>query len=83
MLLVDKYEVKDDYFIHADIIAHIDETIIDNTMQHIIIHGPSGGGKRTIGDYILKKLYGAEAKNIKQIHLPLKCLVNRLLFQLL
>ena len=43
--------------IHQDIISKLDYFYKQNKIPHIIFHGNSGSGKRTIVDQFLHKIY--------------------------
>lgn len=58
--LFDKYEPKDinEVFFHKDIYERLKKMSDDNSIPHIIFHGPRGSGKKTMINIFLKMLYG-------------------------
>jgi hypothetical protein len=51
--------------IHTNILHRIDYFLHTNKIPHIIFHGPSGSGKRTIVYNFLNKIYGNDKHKIK------------------
>lgn len=66
MFLIDKYEPKDinDIYFHKNIYERLEKMSKDNSIPHIIFHGPSGGGKKTMTKIFLRMIYGKGVDNL-------------------
>ena len=51
---------------HKNIYSKLDGFIQKNNIPHIIFHGNSGSGKRTIVNDFINKIYNFDKVNIKQ-----------------
>jgi replication factor C subunit 3/5 len=62
MFFVDKYYPKNinESFFHLDLLKRLEHMAKDESIPHIIFHGVSGSGKKTIINLFLKMLYGKE-----------------------
>lgn len=58
--------------IHENIKSKLDYFISQNKIPHIVFHGPSGSGKRTILEYLINKIY-QEKENIKKYVMYINC----------
>jgi replication factor C subunit 3/5 len=79
MFLIDKYEPKskDDVLFHHNIYEHLEKMANDNSLQHIIFHGPPGSGKKTMINIFLKMLFGDEIYNTYTIEYDVKSSNNK------
>ena len=59
--------------IHQKIIEKLDYFIASNKIPHIIFHGSSGSGKRTIVDQFLNKIYQCDKQKIKSNVMFVNC----------
>jgi len=59
--------------IHQDIISKLDYFYKQNKIPHIIFHGNSGSGKRTIVDQFLHKIYQNDKQKIKTNVMVVNC----------
>lgn len=59
--------------IHQDIISKLDYFYKQNKIPHIIFHGNSGSGKRTIVDQFLHKIYQNDKQKIKTNIMVVNC----------
>jgi hypothetical protein len=59
--------------IHQKIIEKLDYFIASNKIPHIIFHGSSGSGKRTIVDQFLNKIYQCDKQKIKSNVMLVNC----------
>ena len=59
-LFIDKYRPKniDDIFFHESLLNKLVHMSKDNSIPHIIFHGPEGSGKKTVIRLFLEMLYG-------------------------
>ena len=57
---------------HENIKSKLDYFIIGNKIPHIVFHGPSGAGKRTILEYLINKIY-ITPENIKNYVMYINC----------
>jgi replication factor C subunit 3/5 len=66
MLLVDKYTPNNykEIFFHKEIYERLQQMSKDNSIPHIIFHGPIGSGKRTMTKLFLKMIYGESIENL-------------------
>lgn len=78
MFLYDKYQVKtsDDVYFHNDIIDTLKEIASDDSLPNIIFYGPTGSGKKTLINILLKLIYGDEVFNTKIVNHEIKSLLN-------
>ena len=69
MFLVDKYrpDTREHSYFHNDILDMLEIMSKDNSIPHIILHGPTGSGKKTITSIFLRMLFGENVKNSKLI----------------
>lgn len=51
--------------IHNNIIQKFDNFVKSNKIPNIILHGPSGGGKRTLAKYLVHKIYNGDTDIMK------------------
>lgn len=60
-LFIDKYRPKnlDDIFFHDSLLKKLVHMSKDNSIPHIIFHGPEGSGKKTVIRLFLEMLYGS------------------------
>lgn len=60
MFFIHKYSPKssDEMVINREYIGQLDIMSKDNSMPHIIFHGPRGSGKKTLINILLSKIYG-------------------------
>src|SRR5579872_7209743 len=60
--LIDEFTPKtyEDVFFHKEIYQRLKMMSIDNSIPHIIFHGPPGSGKKTMMSIFLKMIYGDE-----------------------
>lgn len=60
VFLIDEYSPTDyeDIFFHQNIYDRLKKMSKDNSIPHIIFHGPRGSGKRTMTNIFLKMIYG-------------------------
>jgi replication factor C subunit 3/5 len=58
--LVDEYSPNcyEDIFFHSDIYKRLNVMSVDNSIPHVIFHGPPGVGKKTMINIFLKMIYG-------------------------
>jgi replication factor C subunit 3/5 len=63
-----KYKPKtiNDIFFHKDIYERLAKMSKDNSIPHIIFHGPVGSGKRTMTNVFLRMIYGNSIDNIHE-----------------
>ena len=59
--------------IHEDIINKLDYFINSNKIPNIIFHGPHGGGKRTIVDQFIRKIYNDDKELKKNYVMNVNC----------
>jgi hypothetical protein len=59
--------------IHQKIIEKLDYFIASNKIPHIIFHGSSGSGKRTIVDQFLNKIYNNDKQRLKSNVMLVNC----------
>lgn len=64
--------------IHSDIKEKLDEFVRTQKVPHLLFHGPSGSGKKTLVSYLLHSLYGSEIMNdpkkVKEVLMQSSCL---------
>lgn len=60
--LIDEFAPKiyEDVFFHTEIYQRLKMMSIDNSIPHVIFHGPPGSGKKTMMSIFLKMIYGDE-----------------------
>lgn len=65
--LIDDVTPKDyeDIFFHRDIYIRLKLMSIDNSIPHIIFHGPTGSGKKTMINIFLKMIYGDSINSLR------------------
>ncbi len=65
-LLVDEYAPQkyEDIFFHKEIYDRLKMMSKDNSIPHIIFHGPPGAGKKTMINIFLKMIYGESISNL-------------------
>lgn len=51
----------------------LDHFIRTNKVPHIIFHGPSGGGKRTLVNKFLREIYGSDQQKISDMTIFVNC----------
>ena len=51
--------------VQAEIAKNLKNLVAEGDCQHILLYGPSGAGKKTLINGILRELYGAAAEKIK------------------
>ena len=68
MLLIDKYKItsKDDIIFNQDIYNKLLKKSTFNTLPNLLIHGPSGCGKKTLIRLLLQEIYGIDVNNIRK-----------------
>jgi DNA polymerase III delta prime subunit len=59
--------------IHADIQERLESFRINQNVPHILFHGPSGGGKRTLVNSFINRLYNGDKTAIKEMTLYANC----------
>lgn len=59
--------------VHCDIRERLGERLAQNSVPHMIFHGPSGGGKRTLVNGFIRQIYGNQASVIKEYVLYADC----------
>jgi hypothetical protein len=59
--------------IHADIQARLDVFRLNQNVPHILFHGPSGSGKRTLVNAFIYRLYNGDKTAIKEMTLYANC----------
>jgi len=59
--------------IHQDIVGRLDGFIETHTIPHIIFHGASGSGKRTIMTNFISKIYHDDKQTIKDYVMHVNC----------
>ncbi|XP_046997057.1 replication factor C subunit 3 [Schistocerca americana] len=66
-LLVDKYRPRDiaDLRYHKDLMKKLKNLVLAGDFPHLLIHGPSGSGKRTIINCLLHELYGPGVERLR------------------
>jgi replication factor C subunit 3/5 len=69
MFLVDKYrpDTRDKSHFHNEILDMLEIMSKDNSIPHVIFHGPNGSGKKTMTNIFLRMLFGENIKNSKMI----------------
>ena len=69
MNLIEKYtpDSVDNIYFHKKVYARIVKMCEDTAFPHIIIHGGSGSGKKTMVKIILKMLYGDDANRLYNV----------------
>ncbi|KAK6060004.1 hypothetical protein COOONC_02341 [Cooperia oncophora] len=74
-LWVDRYRPKklSELSYHLEQACDLAELVKSDDFPHLLVHGPSGAGKRTRIHCILRELYGAGAE---RLHLDKKSLVT-------
>lgn len=62
MFLIDKYRPtrKEEILFHHDIYDQLENMSKDNSLQHVIFHGPPGSGKKTMINIFLYMLFGED-----------------------
>lgn len=55
-------QTVDDIFFHKDIYERLKKMSKENSIPHIIFHGPPGSGKKTMVDIFLDMIYKGESK---------------------
>lgn len=65
-LLIDEFTPNDynDVFFHKNIFDKLKKMSNDNSIPHIIFHGPSGAGKKTMTKIFLRMIYGDTIDNL-------------------
>jgi DNA polymerase III delta prime subunit len=58
--------------IHKNIKSKLDYFISQNKIPHIVFHGPSGAGKRSVLEYFINKIYSSK-ENIKKYVMYINC----------
>ena len=58
--------------IHENIKSKLDYFINKNKIPHIVFHGPSGSGKRSVLEYLINKIY-IDKENIKKYVMYINC----------
>lgn len=59
--------------IHNQVHAKLDHFLVSNKIPHILFHGSSGSGKRTIVDGFIKKIYQGDKAKIKSNVMFVNC----------
>tara|TARA_B110000091_G_scaffold71209_1_gene78522 strand:- start:4524 stop:5384 length:861 start_codon:yes stop_codon:yes gene_type:complete len=59
--------------IHTDIIAQLDKFIETHKVPHLLFHGTSGSGKRTIVNRFINNIYNSDKYKIKQNVMQVNC----------
>ncbi len=59
--------------IHKDIINKLDYFIHSNKIPNIIFHGPNGGGKRTLVNDFIRKIYKSDKEMLKAYVMNVNC----------
>lgn len=74
MLWVDKYRphTLDKMMVHVDQAQHLKNLIAQGDCPHLLFHGPSGAGKKTLIMALLREMYGAGAEKVKVENKPWK-----------
>jgi replication factor C subunit 3/5 len=67
VLLVDKHRPQtfDKMTIHKDISQQLKGIVGGGDFPHLLLYGPSGGGKKTRVMALLRQVYGAKVENMK------------------
>ena len=74
MFLIDKYKPKskEEILFHQETYEQLENMSKDNSLQHIIFHGPPGSGKTTMINIFLKMLFGEEIYNTYTVEYEVK-----------
>jgi DNA polymerase III delta prime subunit len=69
MFFIDKYipKLESDLFFHRKEFLYLRDISNDESIPHLIFHGPSGVGKKTLCMIFLKLLFGDEITEVKNI----------------
>jgi DNA polymerase III delta prime subunit len=69
MFFLDKYipTSKEDIFFHKDIYDILEIMSSDNSIPHLLFHGPVGSGKKTMVKIFLEMLFGDSVKYTKNV----------------
>jgi len=67
------FETTNDLPIHQKIYQKLDYYLVSNKIPHIIFHGSSGSGKRTIVDKFLNKIYQNDKTKLKSNVMFVNC----------
>lgn len=70
---VDTYNIKKDLDIHRNIYEKLKNFEKTNTIPHLIFHGPSGTGKRTIVNNLLNSIYKNDKQRMKTNIMVVNC----------
>jgi len=73
--LIEKFPMQEfrELITHKKIIEKLDYFIASNKIPHLIFHGSSGSGKRTIADQFLNKIYQNDKTKIKSNVMLVNC----------
>lgn len=68
MFLLEKYRPKKpkDFMFNQEILQQLVHIAANDDIPHIIISGPSGGGKKTLVKFFLEALYGYDVNNLEK-----------------
>jgi len=66
-------EIRPNLQIHDCIYSRLNEFINTNKVPHLIFHGASGSGKRTIVNWFINKIYNNDVKQIKTNVMTVNC----------
>lgn len=69
MFYIDKYIPKtyDDIFFHHEIYKLLKIMSNDNSVPHLLFHGPNGSGKKTLVRLFMELLFGKSINNVKNV----------------
>lgn len=59
--------------IHTDLISRLDNYCTNKKVPHLIFHGESGSGKRTLVHYFINKIYNENPEYIKKMVIHVNC----------
>lgn len=59
--------------IHADIKANLLNKVSKKSIPHMIFHGPSGSGKRTIANWLIRRIYGGDTRLMSEYVMYADC----------
>ena len=69
MFFIDKYipTNKNDIFFHQEIYKILEVMGDDDSIPHLLFHGPYGSGKKTMVRIFLEMLFGESVKNVRNV----------------
>ena len=74
VLWVDKYRphTLEKLSLHADLTARLQRLVDGSDFPHLLLYGPSGAGKKTRVNALLRCLFGAGAEKVRVVHKTVK-----------